>query len=252
LAPNISRHAKTYNESPVFGLAGIILPETAIRPFATKFLQLKERLFRSEINKSGVLSSLWEKKGIEIFTAKKVVRYPHFRSTGFRLINSVRDCGGSLFYYGREKITGDNANLDSIGLYTTVLGHTIRQLEAYGKTFDENFIMVVDQHSARKQLLVTASKTMFGHTPARHMLSPPFEVRATSAKTCKRQTGYPLLSADCGRTNFARTNFRTTLNCTNTFGNECIRSQHTVPYFHAKHQSCHSDAEDCWGLPTWQ
>jgi hypothetical protein len=38
--------------------------------------------------------------------------------------------------------------------------------------------MVVDEHSTRKQLLVTASKTMFGHTPARHLLSPPFEVES--------------------------------------------------------------------------
>jgi hypothetical protein len=38
--------------------------------------------------------------------------------------------------------------------------------------------MVVDEHSARKQLLVTASKTMFGQTPAKHLLSPPFEVES--------------------------------------------------------------------------
>jgi hypothetical protein len=38
--------------------------------------------------------------------------------------------------------------------------------------------MVVDEHSTRKQLLVTASKTMYGENPARHMLSPPFEVES--------------------------------------------------------------------------
>ena len=178
IGPYISRHAPSYNESPVFGLAGIILPEKAIRPFSTQFLQLKEHLFRSEIAKSGLISSLWEKKGIEIFTAKKIARYPHFRSTGFRLINNIRDHGGNLFYYGREKITGTKTNLNATGLYTTILGHAIRQLESFGSTSDTNFIMVVDQHSARKQLLVTASKTMFGHTPARHMLSPPFEVES--------------------------------------------------------------------------
>jgi len=38
--------------------------------------------------------------------------------------------------------------------------------------------MVVDEHSARKELLVTASKTMFGENPARRLLSPPFEVES--------------------------------------------------------------------------
>jgi hypothetical protein len=100
-----------------------------------------------------------------------------FRSTGFRLLNYIRDCGGKAFYYGREKIYG-TTNVNSTGLYTTVLGHAIRQLESFCQTDRTNFVMVVDEHSARKQLLVTASKTMYGHTPARHLLCPPFEVKS--------------------------------------------------------------------------
>jgi hypothetical protein len=38
--------------------------------------------------------------------------------------------------------------------------------------------MVVDDNSARKQLLNTALKMMYGAIPARHMLSPPFEVES--------------------------------------------------------------------------
>jgi hypothetical protein len=98
IGPFMSRGAPKYNESPVFGLAGIILPDTAIRPFATKFLQLKEHLFKDEIARSGKLGSLWEKHGSGIFTPKQVARYPHFRSTGFRLLNYIRNCGGKVFY----------------------------------------------------------------------------------------------------------------------------------------------------------
>ncbi len=177
IGPYMGRVAKRYNESPVFGLAGIILPAEAIRPFATKFLQLKQYIFPGEIARSGVHASQWEKKGSEIFTAKLLARYPHFRSTGFRLINYIRDCGGKVFYYGREKII-DSTNVNSIGLYTTVLAKTIRQLENFSSDTKSNFVMVVDEHSARKQLLATASKTMYGANPARHMLSPPFEVES--------------------------------------------------------------------------
>lgn len=177
IGPFMSRHSKRYNESPVFGLAGLILPEDAIRPFATQFLQLKEHVFQNEIQRSGKIPQEWEKHGTEIFTPKLVARYPHFRSTGFRLLNYIRDCGGRAFYYGRVKIQG-TTNVHPTGLYTTILGHTIRQLENFSATSRNNFVMVVDEHSASKALLVTATKTMYGHTPARHLLCPPFEVKS--------------------------------------------------------------------------
>jgi len=173
----MSRHSKRYNESPVFGLAGIILPEGAIRPFATRFLQLKDHVFRTEIKNSGTIAQHWEKHGTDIFTPKQVARYPHFRSTGARLMNYIRDCGGRVFYYGREKISG-SIDVNSTGLYTTVLGHAIRQLESFSQTADSNFIMIVDEHSSRKALLVTAEKTMYGDNPTRHLLCPPFEVKS--------------------------------------------------------------------------
>ncbi|MBN8963041.1 MAG: DUF3800 domain-containing protein [Rhizobiales bacterium] len=177
IGPYMGRKNIRYNESPVFGLGGIILPETAIRPFATKFLQLKEHLFAMEIAKAKTIGALWEKKGTEIFTTKHVAKYKHYRATGFRLINEIRNCGGKIFYYVREKISG-TTDVNSIGLYTTVLSHTIRQLENFSSAQHTNYVMVVDEHSARKQLLVTASKTMFGQQPARHLLSPPFEVES--------------------------------------------------------------------------
>jgi hypothetical protein len=177
IGPFMSRHSKRYNESPVFGLAGIILPEGAIRPFATRFLQLKDHVFRTEIKNSGTIAQHWEKHGTDIFTPKQVARYPHFRSTGARLMNYIRDCGGRVFYYGREKISG-SIDVNSTGLYTTVLGHAIRQLESFSQTADSNFIMIVDEHSSRKALLVTAEKTMYGDNPTRHLLCPPFEVKS--------------------------------------------------------------------------
>ena len=174
----MGRTAPKYNESPVFGLAGIIIPEDAIRPFATKILQLKEYIFGDEIERSGKPSSHWEKKGNEIFTAKQVAKYKHFRSTGFRLLNYIRSSGGKVYYYGREKITG-TTDVNSLGLYTTVLAHAIRQIESFSASENTNFVLVVDEHSARKQLLITSLKTMYDHeNPARRMLSPPFEVES--------------------------------------------------------------------------
>ena len=79
--------------------------------------------------------------------------------------------------YGRVKISGTTA-VNPTGLYTTILSHTIQQLENFSATARSNFVMIVDEHSARKQLLITSAKTMYGANPARHMLSPPFEVES--------------------------------------------------------------------------
>jgi hypothetical protein len=174
----MARSAPKFNENPAFGLAGIILPENSVRPFATAFLQLKEYIFADEMNRAGVQSSHWEKKGIEIFTAKQVAKYPHFRSTGFRLLNSVQKCGGNVFYYGREKISG-TTTVNSVGLYTTFLAHTLHQLERFAASKDSNFVVVVDEHSARKRLLITSLQNMYdSQDPVRRMLSPPFEVES--------------------------------------------------------------------------
>ena len=152
--------------------------KNSVRPFATKILQLKGHIFKNEIERSGKPPSHWEKHGNEIFTAKQVAKYPHFRSTGFRLLNNIRDCGGKVFYYGREKISG-TTDVNSIGLYKVVLAHAIHQLESFCETVDTNFVLIVDEHSARKQLLITSLQNMYDHqTPARRMLSPPFEVES--------------------------------------------------------------------------
>lgn len=63
IGPYMTRKALRYNESPVFGLGGIILPESAIRPFATRFLQLKQHVFQKEIASANTIGALWEKKG---------------------------------------------------------------------------------------------------------------------------------------------------------------------------------------------
>jgi len=178
IGPYMGRGKPKYNESPVFGLAGMILPENAVRPLATKILKLKEFIFGDEIAASGKPSSHWEKKGNEIFTAKRIAKYKHFRSTGFRLLNYIRDLGGNCFYYGREKISG-TTDVNSSGLYTTVLSHSLRQLQSFSTANETNFVVIVDEHSARKQLLVTSLQTMYDQKePVTRMLSPPFEVES--------------------------------------------------------------------------
>lgn len=166
-----------HNTSPVLGLAGILLPEQAVRSFASYFLRQKTLLLGKDIASSGKQAYAWEKKGTNLFTAQSITRYPEIRRTAFRLINQVRLNHGKIFYYGREKIRG-RADLNANGLYKTVLAHALRHINSYCGSVGSNFVVVVDEHSARRELLETAAKTMYGADPVKWLSSPPFEVES--------------------------------------------------------------------------
>lgn len=176
--PFISRAHPIHGHSPVFGLAGMILPHIAVRPFATNFLQLKEHLFAYELKKNGRHPATWEKKGAELFTSRNIKKYPHIREGVSRLIRRIDSCGGRIIYYGRIKFMAPEHSNPS-GLYTTVLGHLIRACDEFCLDQNDKFMLLLDQHSDRKRLLETAAKTMFSvNAPARCLIEPPFHVES--------------------------------------------------------------------------
>lgn len=178
IGPYVERSSRKHNESPVFGLAGFILPENAIRPFATYFLKQKEFTFKSDIEKSGKMAAKWEKKGTSFIRPKPLKEYVEIRRLLHRNLQKIDDLGGSIFYYGREKKKGIHEELNPTGLYTTCFAHALRRINSFCDERDSSFITIVDQHSARKELLETAAKTMFGSHPCKRLASPPFEVES--------------------------------------------------------------------------
>lgn len=177
IGPFISRAHPEFNASPVFGLAGILLPEQAIRSFATYFLQRKSELLAHDIERSGKPAYAWEKKGSSLFTANSLEKYPEIRRTAFRLITNLQKSGGHIFYYGREKVRQADG-LNSTGFYKTIFSHCLRDIDKFCEARRQNYVVVLDEHSSRKDLLETASKTMFGSEPTRKLASPPFEVES--------------------------------------------------------------------------
>jgi hypothetical protein len=177
IGPYSSRAHRQYHHSPVFGLAGFVIPHEHARSFATWFFQQKNSLLGPAISASGKHPATWEKKGSELITTKNIKKYPNIRQTIFRTINKIYKCDGHLFFYGRQKYQTAQSSNPS-GLYKTVMSHTIHQLDDFAASRRQFFMMILDQHSDRISLLATAAKTMFGDTPARCLIEPPFQVES--------------------------------------------------------------------------
>jgi len=177
IGPFVSRAHAKFNHSPVFGLAGFVLPHEEVRSFSTWFFQLKNGMFAADLRASTQHPATWEKKGVEIFNTRNVKRYAVIREGASRLLNRINKSGGRVFYYGRQKYKKPEDSHPS-GLYTTCMGHTIRQLDRYAIYKHKCFMVILDQHSDRLKLLETSAKTMFGNDPARKLVEAPFQVES--------------------------------------------------------------------------
>jgi hypothetical protein len=65
IGPYVSRDHKNYNDSPVFGLAGVMLPAQEVREFAIFFYKLKCRLLAWDLqnkNPGKLPAYQWEKR----------------------------------------------------------------------------------------------------------------------------------------------------------------------------------------------
>lgn len=66
--PFVSREHPRYRTSPVFGLAGFVMPADNVPHFGSWVFQNKCRLFQWEIDRAQKLAWEWEKKGARLLT----------------------------------------------------------------------------------------------------------------------------------------------------------------------------------------
>lgn len=146
IGPYISREHSKHNDSPVFGLAGIMLPLDEVRGFATWFFQRKCELLKFEISQAGAHPAVWEKKGSSLYTARNVVNYPELRRFTNRLFNKILSLNGFVFYVGiRKTASVDTHNPNN--LYCKILSEAIKRLDEFC-TKDcaprSNFLLALD------------------------------------------------------------------------------------------------------------
>ena len=186
IGPYVARTHPKHNDSPVFGLAGLVLPLDEVRGFATWFFQRKCQLLAYEIAQSGEHPALWEKKGSSLYTARNVSTYPELRKFTNRLFNKIAAIDGFVFYVGIEKtapVSSHNSNL----LYRRILSEAIKRLDEFCAkdcTPMTNFVLALDEHDQREALITEASRTMFGGPqPRRTLIEPPFQLESHRYQT---------------------------------------------------------------------
>lgn len=182
IGPFIKRSDPKYNQSPVFGLAGFIIPHEYVRHLGTWFFKQKIALLGPEIKRHKAHPATWEKKGSDLFTTQNIKKYPEVKQTAFRILNKIKRLDGRLIYYGREKYL-EPAKSNAMGLYTTVLSRTIRNTNRFCEDKNQYFLMVLDSHDSRIRLLETAAKTMYGQDRVTNLIEPPFQVESHMYQT---------------------------------------------------------------------
>lgn len=130
VGPYIARNDPRHNDSPVFGLAGFVMPVDEVRGFGTWVFQRKCELLDFEVRRSGEHPALWEKKGSSLCTVRNVERYPELRKMTNRLLNKIGAVGGRVFYVGIRKTAEPEAR-DANAMYSNVLAEAIRRLDAF-------------------------------------------------------------------------------------------------------------------------
>lgn len=186
IGPFVSKTDPKYKESPVFGLAGYIIPLEEVRSFGTWFFQQKCRLLKFEIERAEQHPAVWEKKGSALYTVANVTKYRELRVTTNRILNKIQDVGGNVFYVGLRK-THSPETADANALYHGVLREALKRLNEFCEhdaPANSRFLLALDEHDQRDQLLTTASMHMYGgDTPMRRLIEPPFQIESHRYQT---------------------------------------------------------------------
>ncbi len=185
IGPYISKKHPKHNDSPVFGLAGIVLPVDEVRGFTTWFFKRKCELLDFEINRANKHRAEWEKKGSSLYTVKNVEQYPELRKATNRMFNNILALRGFVFYVGIKKTAPpDKHNPNK--LYRSILSEAIKRLNDFCTDCSpqSNFILALDEHNQRSALVTQASRDMFGGSdPRRSLIEPPFQLESHRYQT---------------------------------------------------------------------
>src|SRR5471030_1168498 len=133
IGPYVSIHHRKFNDSPVFGLAGMLLPVAQVREFAIWFYQMKCRLLAWDLahnNPAKRPAYQWEKKGSQIYTVHNVNKYQELRRATNRILHKIKQANGHVFYTGVHKTSAPEEH-DSSKIFSHQLVQAIRKIDQF-------------------------------------------------------------------------------------------------------------------------
>ena len=186
VGPYVARADPHYHDSPVFGLAGYVIPSDEVRGFGTWFFKRKCELLDFEIKRSGEHPAIWEKKGSSLYTVRNIAKYAELRKFTNRLFNKIETLRGFVFYVGIKKTTAPHLHNPN-RLYARVLLEAIKRIDGFCEKDCNpaaNFVLALDEHSLRAKLITEAAQSMYGRNePRRHLIEPPFHLESYRYQT---------------------------------------------------------------------
>ena len=185
IGPYVSKEAPKYNESPVFGFAGFVLPAEEVRGFGTWFFQQKCHLLNADIQRSGEHPAFWEKKGSSLYTVRNVLKYQELRHFTYRLFNKIENLRGFVFYVGVKKTATLTAHRPNM-LYAKVFLEAIKRIDQFCALDCQppsHFLLILDEHQLREDLITRAAQSMYGKDNRRHLIEMPFHLESHRYQT---------------------------------------------------------------------
>ena len=188
IGPYISRTDKQFNDSPVFGLGGYIIPYDKVRQFGTFFYQIKCSLLAYDIKAAkakdpSTNAYSWEKKGSQIYATRNVTKYRELRVATNRIIKYIKASEGALIYNGVQK-TRSPQNSNALGLYLNTFSRSLQTINSFAASRGAQVVVVMDEHEERTNILVQASRAMYRREHRRkYIAEPPFQVESERFQT---------------------------------------------------------------------
>lgn len=214
IGPYVSSNDPKYNDSPVFGLAGMLLPVEEIREFAIWFYQLKCKLLAYDLkhaNPGNRPAYQWEKKGSQVYTVVNVNKYKELRQATNRILNRITKAGGHVFYTGIHK-TALPQDHNSSKVFSQQLLQTVRKIDQFCAAEKSTFMMLLDEQRAgddwRMRNVEACTLAMFEDAvqKCRSLIEPPIQAESHLFQTLQcadwicglvgRLTGYASAPAE--------------------------------------------------------
>lgn len=188
VGPYIHDDHKKYCQHPFFGYAGFVVPAEHARRLGSTFHKAKKDLFLTEIQKSD-RPNQWERKGSDFFSTGSIQTHPQQVRVFNRLLDSLRDHKGHVFYYGEQKPIGTlKQTKQEPGERTRIaLEQTINRLCTHAEKMEQELLIIMDQitDKSRKEIVAQMyshvywrSKPHVEHPEMRRIIDAPLHVES--------------------------------------------------------------------------